>query len=138
MLRASRLPVPAGISPNGTPVPARPEQITRMVPSPPAPSTRSTPSRTACSVIARPGSSLVVSSQRARSQPRDLSSYSTCRRNVIQSVTFAGLKITAARRSGSALSTAGALLRTSSVTSSVGTGTRTPATINAVLATSAP
>ena len=70
MFLASRLPVPAGISPNGTPVPASPEQITRMVPSPPAPSTRSTPSRTACSVIARPGSSVVVSSQSGRCQPR--------------------------------------------------------------------
>ena len=33
----------------------------------------------------------MVSSQRARSQPRDLSSYSTCRRNVIQSVTFGAI-----------------------------------------------
>ena len=78
----------------------QPEQITRIVPSPPAPSTRSTFSRTACSVIARPGSSLVVSSQSARSQPRLFSSYSTCRRNVIQSVTLAGLKMTAARSKG--------------------------------------
>ena len=61
MFRASRLPVPAGMRPNGMPVSARPEQITRMVPSPPAPSTRSTPSATAYAVMARPGSSGVVS-----------------------------------------------------------------------------
>ena len=73
------------------PVPASSEQITRMVPSPPAPSTRSTRSAIAWAVIALPGSSMVVSSHRARSQPRLASSYSTCRRKVSQSVTLDGL-----------------------------------------------
>ena len=91
MFLASRLPVPAGISPNGMPVSASPEQMTRTVPSPPAPSTRSTPSRTAWAVIAWPLSSGVVSRNSVRSQPRTLSSYSTCRRNVTQSTTLDGL-----------------------------------------------
>jgi hypothetical protein len=122
MFLASRLPVPAGIRPNGTPVPASPAQITRMV---------------ACSVIARPGSSVVVSSHRARSQPRVFSSYSTCRRKVTQSVTLVGLKITAARRRCSGGRSV-ALPRTISVTSSYPTGTSTPPASSAIVATRAP
>ena len=70
----------------------------------------------------------MVSSQSARSQPRLFSSYSTCRRNVIQSVTLAGLKMTAARFSGTTGGSSGtARLRTISPTSSWGIGTLTPA-----------
>ncbi len=138
MFLASRFPVPAGMSPNGTPVLARPEQITRMVPSPPAPSTRSTPASTACRVIARPGSSVVVSNHIARSQPRELSSYSTCRRKVTQSRTLVGLKITAARGAGPVMASGTARLRTSSPTSSCGDGTLTPAASSAAVVTNAP
>ena len=59
-LRASRLPVPAGMIPTGMPVPASSAQTSRTVPSPPQTRARSAPATAAASAMPVPGSSTVV------------------------------------------------------------------------------
>ena len=54
-LRASRLPVPPGRSPSGTPVPTSSCATARTVPSPPSAHTRPAPSRTALAGLAEAG-----------------------------------------------------------------------------------
>ena len=68
-MRASKLPVPSGMTASGTPVPATPSAHAVTVPSPPQAITRSTPADTAASACPRPGSSGVVSRQTGSLQP---------------------------------------------------------------------
>ena len=69
MLRASRLPVPAGTRAIVTPLPASACAADRTVPSPPQTITTSAPDSIACLACPSPGSSSVVSSHRGSDQP---------------------------------------------------------------------
>ena len=86
MLRASRLPVPAGIRPNGMPGAGQTgaDHPDRAVAA--GAEHQVDPGVDRLCGHRPPGSSMVVSSHSARSQPRLFSSYSTCRRKVTQSV----------------------------------------------------
>ena len=98
-LRASRLPVPAGMMPTGMPVPASSAHTSRTVPSPPQTSTRSAPSTDAFSAIPLPGSSMVVYCQVGSDQPDSTAIAFTIARNWPTSSTLIGLSTTASRRS---------------------------------------
>ena len=90
-LRASRLPVPAGMRAMGMSVPASWEETARTVPSPPATMTRSTPASRARRAMERPGSSGVVSNQTVGRHPEARTSAATLRRRSERSSNLVGL-----------------------------------------------